>query len=294
MSNSNTKLQQNADLADLLCAARAGDQTAYVILLERYAPMLHSMAAKYASPEMSEADLEDLRQEASVVFCSAVQTYDPSREGVEFGLYAKICVGHGLASAMRVFRRQRHRGVLSLEGEGLIEQNPELLGCEDSVTDALIDKERMEALQLIIARNDQLQRLHTFLIDQGIRDRILAAKQLGILFNQALPFQGKHTPMTLPAEYAHSRCKTVPNADLCVQTKLNALARGIIGLHSAAEHHARLLTQIFKIRLAHLGRSILGSHGMQHGCISFKQNHIGRLISCTRSAQQICKICILL
>ena len=35
----------------------------------------------------------------------------------------------------------------------MIEQNPELLGCEDSVTDALIDKERMEALQLIIARN---------------------------------------------------------------------------------------------------------------------------------------------
>lgn len=153
MSNSNTKIQQNADLADLLCAARAGDQTAYVILLDRYAPMLYSMVAKYASPEMSEADLEDLRQEASVVFCSAVQTYDSSREGVEFGLYAKICVGHGLASAMRVFRRQRHQGVLSLEGEGLIEQNPELFGCEDSVTDALIDKERMEALQLIIARN---------------------------------------------------------------------------------------------------------------------------------------------
>ena len=153
MSNSNTKIQQNADLADLLCAARAGDQMAYVILLDRYAPMLYSMVAKYASPEMSEADLEDLRQEASVVFCSAVQTYDSSREGVEFGLYAKICVGHGLASAMRVFRRQRHQGVLSLEGEGLIEQNPELFGCEDSVTDALIDKERMEALQLIIARN---------------------------------------------------------------------------------------------------------------------------------------------
>lgn len=153
MSNTNSKFEQNADLSDLLAAARAGDQNAYAILLGRYAPMLHAMTSKYALSGMSEADLEDLRQEANVVFCSAVQTYDPSREGVEFGLYAKICVGHGLASALRVFRRQRRQGLLSLEGENLIEQNPELLGSEASVSEALIDKERMEALQLIIQRN---------------------------------------------------------------------------------------------------------------------------------------------
>ncbi len=152
MSNSYPKIQQNADLGDLLGAARAGDQHAYAVLLERYAPMLQSMVSKYAASGMSEADLEDLRQEASVVFCSAVQSYDPAREGVEFGLYAKICVGHGLASALRVFRRQRRDGLLSLEGEGLIEQNPGLLGSEDSVSDVLIDKERMEALQHTIQR----------------------------------------------------------------------------------------------------------------------------------------------
>ena len=152
MSNSNQKIRQDADLGDLLDAARAGDQQAYAWLLERYAPMLHAMATKYAMPGMTEADLEDLRQEASVVFCSAVQTYDPGREGVEFGLYAKICVGHGLASALRVFRRQRRQGLLSLEGEGLIEHDPGLLGSEISVAEALIDKERMEALQLTIQR----------------------------------------------------------------------------------------------------------------------------------------------
>ena len=152
MSNSYPKIQQDADLGDLLSAARAGDQQAYALLLERYAPMLQSMVSKYAASGMSEADREDLCQEASVVFCSAVQSYDPAREGVEFGLYAKICVGHGLASALRVFRRQRRDGLLSLEGEGLIEQNPGLLGSEVSVSDALIDKERMEALKLIIQR----------------------------------------------------------------------------------------------------------------------------------------------
>ncbi len=153
MSNSYEKLQQGAGLSDLLNAARAGDQAAYADLLNRYAPMLQSMVAKYAAPGMSDADLEDLRQEASVVFCSAIQTYDDTREGVEFGLYAKICVGHGLASALRVFRKQRRDGMLSLEGEKLIEHSPELFGCEASVTEALIDKERMESLQLIIQRN---------------------------------------------------------------------------------------------------------------------------------------------
>ena len=152
MSNTKPKIQPDADLGDLLEAARAGDQQAYAWLLERYAPMLHAMTVKYAVSGMSEADLEDLRQEANVVFCSAVQTYDPSREGVEFGLYAKICVGHGLASALRVFRRQRRDGLLSLEGEGIIDQNPGILGSEASVAEALIDKERMEALQLTIQR----------------------------------------------------------------------------------------------------------------------------------------------
>ena len=152
MSNTKPKIQQDADLGSLLEAARAGDQQAYAWLLERYAPMLYAMTVKYAVPGMSEADLEDLRQEANVVFCSAVQTYDPCREGVEFGLYAKICVGHGLASALRVFRRQRRDGLLSLEGEGIIDQNPGILGSEASVAEALIDKERMEALQLTIQR----------------------------------------------------------------------------------------------------------------------------------------------
>lgn len=152
MSNENRNIRQAEALEGLLLAARSGDQSAYVALLERYAPMLESMVTKYAYPDMSEADREDLRQEASVVFCSAVQTYDLSREGIEFGLYAKICVGHGLASALRVFRRQRRHGVLSLEGENLIEQNPELLGSEASVSEALVDKERMEDLVLIIQR----------------------------------------------------------------------------------------------------------------------------------------------
>ena len=152
MSNENRNTRQAEVLEGLLLAARSGDQSAYVALLERYAPMLESMVTKYAYPDMSEADREDLRQEASVVFCSAVQTYDFSREGIEFGLYAKICVGHGLASALRAFRRQRRHGVLSLEGENLIEQNPELLGSEASVAEALVDKERMEDLVLIIQR----------------------------------------------------------------------------------------------------------------------------------------------
>ena len=152
MSNETLNNRQTQDPNSLLGAARAGDQSAYAALLEQYAPMIEAMVAKYALPEMSEADKEDLRQEASVVFCSAVQTYDTGREGVEFGLYAKICVGHGLASALRVFRRQRRHGVLSLEGENLIEQKPELFGSEASVAEALEDKERVEGLVLIIQK----------------------------------------------------------------------------------------------------------------------------------------------
>ena len=152
MSNPNSKFQQDISLAELLSIAKAGDQDSYAVLLSRYAPMLQSMVTKYAVSGMSEADLEDLRQEASVVFCSAVQTYDPAKEGVEFGLYAKICIGHRLSSVLRVFKRQRQYGLLSLESEGLIEQNPWIFGSEASVSEALIDKERMEALQMTIQR----------------------------------------------------------------------------------------------------------------------------------------------
>jgi RNA polymerase sporulation-specific sigma factor len=149
--------EERAEIERLLLALRSpedtpADEDAFGSLMERYLPLIEKTVDRFIGGKLNESDREDLRQEASVVFCSAVQTYDPTREGVEFGLYAKICVGHGLASALRVFRRQRCEGLLSLEGEGLIEQNPGLLGSEVSVAEALIDKERMEALQLTIQR----------------------------------------------------------------------------------------------------------------------------------------------
>ena len=143
MSNGTLNNRQTQDPNGLLGVARAGDQSAYAALLEQYAPMIEAMVAKYALPEMSEADKEDLRQEASVVFCSAVQTYDTGREGVGFGLYAKICISNALSTRCRALRHHKNTVLVPV------------MWVEDSSADetdpgALLMQE--ESLQLLNAR----------------------------------------------------------------------------------------------------------------------------------------------
>lgn len=102
-------------LFSLIKSARLGDQEAFLDLKEKYKPLLTSQIAKHSMSDMPAHDIEDLKQEALIIFYNAVCNYECSADGVDFGLYAKICIENGLVSFVRSYLRRAKRAVLPLE-----------------------------------------------------------------------------------------------------------------------------------------------------------------------------------
>jgi len=95
------------EVASLINRVRGGDQEAFLELLEKYKPLLHSQVSKFTNDDLTKALYEDLLQEATLVFYNAILNYDNSQHDVEFGLYARICIYNALVSQMRVISRRK-------------------------------------------------------------------------------------------------------------------------------------------------------------------------------------------
>ena len=108
----------NKEVLTLLENAQTGDQSAFEILKEKYEPLIASQVQKHILPDMNRQDIEDLRQEALIVFCRAVSLYDINARDVEFGLYAKICIENALVSSVRSYVRKNQGRILSLNDSG--------------------------------------------------------------------------------------------------------------------------------------------------------------------------------
>ena len=116
MSESSSK-----EVRDLIARVQGGDQDVLEVLRGKYLPLIESSAYRFYRDDMSAQDREDILEEALINFCNAVYSYELSLEGVEFGLYAKICIDNGLVSFMRSFDRRKRILEVSLselDGEG--------------------------------------------------------------------------------------------------------------------------------------------------------------------------------
>ena len=126
---------------ELIRKAKGGNAEAFFELKKQYTPLLESLIYKHTLPEMLRQESDDMQQEALIAFCNAVCSYDCDFEGVEFGLYAKICIENCLASYKRSYIR-RHQNI-SLP----IESAEELTDL--TVTDPLqllVEKEKTDEL----------------------------------------------------------------------------------------------------------------------------------------------------
>lgn len=119
----------------LLPLIRRGSNAAFLRLSELYAPLLDSEVARYAG-SLSEADLEDLRQGASVSLYRAALAYRADR-GVTFGLFAKICIVNGIADSLRYIGKKG--GTLSIDD---LEESEQPDDGEPNPQNLLLDKER--------------------------------------------------------------------------------------------------------------------------------------------------------
>ena len=135
------------EIVSYIKQAQSSDSSAFEMLQMQYKPLIDSQVHKYFLSEMSYDDAEDLRQEALIAFHSAVMNYDCS-EGVEFGLYAKICIGNGLKTFLREYKKRFDRKVIPLEdikSEDAVES--------DEPSSDLIGRESMKMLVTVIRDN---------------------------------------------------------------------------------------------------------------------------------------------
>lgn len=87
--------------------AAEGSEEALTFLVNKYKPLIEAEVLRHTSEGMTNQDIADLRQEAEFAFCNAVCNYDDSLGGVEFGLFAKICIGNSLVSFLRSYNRRK-------------------------------------------------------------------------------------------------------------------------------------------------------------------------------------------
>ena len=129
----------------LIKQAQNGNQDAFEELRNLYIPLLESQSAKHILPDMTSQDIEDLKQEALIVFCNSIRNYNFDFSEVEFGLYAKICIENGLVTYVRSFmRRRQSRHISLIDSEK--RQSKDLL-------QTLIDKENRDELVRAIRNN---------------------------------------------------------------------------------------------------------------------------------------------
>ena len=133
-------------IGDLIDRVRAGEQAAFVCLLEEYKPLVEAEVTRHAAG-LSHEDGEDLRQIALVALYRAAQGFDLAQSEVEFGLYAKICVSNALISQLRVLKKRK--------AEKLTETSDGELFSNDSFDPTLrvLEQESFKALCSVIRDN---------------------------------------------------------------------------------------------------------------------------------------------
>jgi len=142
--NKNITREEIRSLAE---GVRAGDGAAFEKLLKIYEPMIGAAVHRFADEHH---ESEDLRQEALTGFFRAVMSFDFGKTGIEFGLYAKICVGNALSTAVRNSQRSG-RGQPSIDYEEYFRYSAADVTSDPAFR--LIERENEESLRELISRN---------------------------------------------------------------------------------------------------------------------------------------------
>ena len=100
------------DSRDLLRSAKDGSADALAALLTAYAPLIESQVLALQNNDTDSDERDDLRQEAALALCSAVEHYDEA-QSVSFGAFAKVCIHNRLISYQR--KKLRRPPTVSLE-----------------------------------------------------------------------------------------------------------------------------------------------------------------------------------
>ena len=128
-------------VSPLILRVREGDQNAFGKLLQLYEPLFSSLLSKMEVRTLNVQDIEDLRQELTVVFYHSIFSYELEQSEVRFGLYTKICMSNALITQLRKLNKQKTS--ISLD-TGDDETLSEILGHEENPSEAIVKRETIE------------------------------------------------------------------------------------------------------------------------------------------------------
>ncbi len=137
-------LKGTSSVHELLYAVRQGNQDAFSALLLRYRPLIDHAVERFSAELRGDAGREDMRQEAMAAFYDAIRSYRTDQEKVEFGLYAKVCIGNRLVSYLR--RERRQQGLLSLDAATA----QRVMGADGDLLSLMIEEEEARTLTQMI------------------------------------------------------------------------------------------------------------------------------------------------
>ena len=93
----------HSELDILLENVRSGKPLSFEAIYALYIPLIDSMTKSYCNRYgVSEAEIDDVRQEAMIALYNASLTYETGKD-VTFGAYAKVCIRNKILSYIRCF-----------------------------------------------------------------------------------------------------------------------------------------------------------------------------------------------
>lgn len=127
----------------LIRQVKIGNQNAFGELMTIYEPLFHTLLNKSGLEDFNDQDIEDIKQELTLVFYHSILSFDLDQSEVRFGLYTKICMSNALITQIRKLRKQINPLPMISEEENHL--TDALLGGDDP-TEATRDKEAVDTL----------------------------------------------------------------------------------------------------------------------------------------------------
>jgi len=95
------------ELNDLVAGVKSGRHEDFELIKIRYRPLMRDLAKSFE--QSGAGTLDDLLEESQRALLKACVSFDETKKGITFGLYAKICIRNALISLMRSKKTKRKR-----------------------------------------------------------------------------------------------------------------------------------------------------------------------------------------
>ena len=130
----------NYEVRALIEACRERDDAAFAELVNRYTPLMNKLVSGFDDVALS---YDDMFTEATVALHTAALHFDLSKEGITFGLFARICIYRRLKDHVR--HAEPSPEIVDFDVEGV--------EGEQELEEKIVHKERITQLLLSAQKN---------------------------------------------------------------------------------------------------------------------------------------------